>query len=390
MAALTSLGGVSIERFLAEYWQKKPLLIRNLIPEFDCPVDANDLAGLSLEEEVESRIVYKNLDGRPWQLQQGPFEREQLSQLPDKDWTLLVQGLDHWVPECSDILDHFRFIPNWQIDDIMASFAPPGGGVGPHYDHYDVFLLQAQGERRWQIGPECDVAVPSLPGTPLRIIENMSITEDWVLHPGDCLYLPPRVAHNGIALSNCITLSIGFRSPRVDELISSFADHFGQKQENQSHFYHSPKYRQNPGEITSSAIISLQSRLQALLEDPQEIAKWFGEFTTTPKHEGIVCPRPEEDKISGKDVPGLLSSHQEYRWNEGSRYTYSNHEQTIVLNVDGASYSLQPALLDWVKLLCKSNQIDPKTLQILSNTDVQFEILSDLINRGSLILEKES
>lgn len=159
------LGGLTPSEFLRDYWQKKPLVIRQAFPDFHCPVSADELAGLACEEGVESRIVIENDDGKPWQLHNGPFSPDRFSSLPEQDWTLLVQGLDHWVPDIADLLEHFRFIPNWRLDDIMASFAPKGGSVGPHYDQYDVFLLQAQGHRRWTFGGHCDHTSPRVEGT---------------------------------------------------------------------------------------------------------------------------------------------------------------------------------------------------------------------------------
>ena len=185
------LGGLTANEFLRDYWQKKPLVIRQAFPGFQCPVSQDELAGLACEEAVESRIVIENDAGKPWQLHNGPFTPDRFSELPEQDWTLLVQGLDHWVPEIADLLDNFRFIPNWRLDDIMASYAPTGGSVGPHYDMYDVFLLQAQGHRRWTFGGHCDHRSPRVEGTPLRILSSWDGEETVTLAPGDMLYLPP-------------------------------------------------------------------------------------------------------------------------------------------------------------------------------------------------------
>ena len=145
------LGEITADEFLAEYWQKKPLLIRNAIPNFIAPIEGDDLAGLSLEEEVESRLVI----GDDWQLEHGPFEESRFETLPDRNWTLLVQGVDLWIPEVADLLKSFDFLPAWRVDDIMVSYAEDGGNVGPHFDYYDVFLLQGSGQRHWQVGKLC-------------------------------------------------------------------------------------------------------------------------------------------------------------------------------------------------------------------------------------------
>ncbi|WP_020409741.1 cupin domain-containing protein [Hahella ganghwensis] len=382
---LQSLGSVSIEEFLSNYWQKKPLLIKNLFPDFECPLDHNDLAGLSLEEEVESRIVFENLNGKPWQLKHGPFEAEFLESLPDEDWTLLVQGLDHWVPEVADLLDQFRFLPNWRVDDIMASFAPVGGSVGPHYDQYDVFLIQAEGRRRWQIGPVCTASTERLDGTPLRIIKNMEITEDWVLEPGDALYLPPGVAHFGVALEHCITLSVGFRSPTKAELFSSFTDYCcDQPSANQHLTDHTTKPLKNPGKIQDDAINDFKTYLEEIIEDEQMLRTWFGEFVTSPKHDGIVEPVSEEEYISEHELEELfLVPEVRFRWNEGSRFSFLPLKDSLILAVDGHSYPLNSANQPWIELLCSSNQVDKEKLRELIS-DSELKLLATLFNQGSL------
>ena len=190
-ATLDVLGGISAEHFLKEYWQKKPLLIRQAFPGFLCPVSPDELAGLALEESVESRLIQEQQGEAHWVLENGPFEESRFGQLPATHWTLLIQQLDAWHEEINALKQHFSFIPNWRIDDIMASYAPQGGSVGPHYDQYDVFLLQAHGHRHWQIGQMCDEHSPQLEGTPLRILKAFEAQADWVLAPGDMLYLPP-------------------------------------------------------------------------------------------------------------------------------------------------------------------------------------------------------
>src|SRR5690606_19916097 len=201
------------------------------------------------------------------------------------------QGLDYWVPEVSDLLEHFRFIPNWRIDDIMASYAVPGGSVGPHFDYYDVFLLQAQGRRNWKVGPVCNGQEPRVEGTPLRILEDFQTTQEWVLEPGDMLYLPPQFAHYGIAVDDCITLSIGFRSPTHQEILSSWAD-FVCDQTTQEKHLDDPELtlQSNPGEITANVTVQVEQILRSFLDDRGRLVEWFGRYTTQPKYEGVVEP----------------------------------------------------------------------------------------------------
>jgi 50S ribosomal protein L16 3-hydroxylase len=209
---LEQLGDMPIETFLRDYWQKKPLLIRQAYPGFELPIDGDELAGLALEEEVESRIVLEH-GKTPWELRHGPFDEQTFSQLPESHWTLLVQAVDQWVPEIHELLQDFQFIPGWRLDDIMISYASDKGSVGPHFDYYDVFLLQGMGKRRWRIGQHCDSGSELVEGTPLKLLRNFETTDEWVLEPGDMLYIPPGIAHWGIAEGECITCSIGFRAP---------------------------------------------------------------------------------------------------------------------------------------------------------------------------------
>jgi len=383
---LKQLGDISIKTFLEEYWQKKPLLIKNLFPDYECSLDHNDLAGLSLEDEVESRIIFENYQGHPWHMIQGPFEADFLEALPEEKWTLLIQGLDHWVPEIADLLDQFRFIPNWRVDDIMASFAPVGGSVGPHYDQYDVFLLQAVGHRRWQLGPACNQDTPRLNSTALHIIRDMQTTEEWILEPGDALYLPPAFAHYGVALDHCITLSVGFRSPTQAEMLSSLTDHWCEQPGNDQHLQDNTSFPvSNPGLISHDIIANFKHQITTLLNDEIALKRWFGSFVTNPKHEGIVEPVAEEEKITPPEIAELaLMPEVTFRWNKGSRFSYLLAGDDIILGVDGNSFMLKVQALAWVELLCESNQVDKEQLLKLTYTKELKSLLATLFNQGSL------
>ena len=222
---LPLLGGLTPERFMRRHWQKKPLLIRQAMPGFEPPLARNDLFALAAREGVESRLIERGDTG--WTLRQGPFERRALPALKRPGWTLLVQGVDLHVQAAHELLQRFRFVPDARLDDLMISWASEGGGVGPHFDSYDVFLLQASGRRRWRIGRQDDLSLQ--PGVPLKILQNFTPEESFVLEPGDMLYLPPRWAHDGDALDgDCMTCSIGFRAPQrgglAGELLQRMAD----------------------------------------------------------------------------------------------------------------------------------------------------------------------
>ncbi len=213
-----ALQNLDIEDFVSQYWQKKPCVIREAFADFELPVTPEELAGLACEEDVHCRLVIERDDGS-WQLRYGPFEERDFLALPERNYSLLVSECEKWMPELNALLDPFRFIPDWRIDDLMLSYAPEGGSVGPHVDEYDVFLLQASGARRWRYGAkrlENPVLIPDLE---LAILEEFNHDHEIELHPGDMLYLPPGIAHHGVALEPCMTCSIGFRAPTAASVL---------------------------------------------------------------------------------------------------------------------------------------------------------------------------
>jgi len=379
-------GGLSAQEFLRENWQKKPRVIRQALPDFQCPVSADELAGLACEEAVESRIVIENDNGRPWQLHNGPFQPERFSELPATHWTLLVQGLDHWVPEIADLLDAFRFVPNWRLDDIMASYAPTGGSVGPHFDQYDVFLLQAEGQRTWQFGGRCDETSQRVDGTPLRILKDWTPEETVTLNPGDMLYLPPGIGHHGIADNDCITLSIGFRAPTVDDLLTGFTDFLCSRSDSGEHLPDPDlQVQSNPGTISPDVIDRLDSKMREKLQDRRQLALWFGQYSTAPKSLDIVVP-PEET-VTPDFLGQLLSADNQIRWNEGSRFAYYEFEDETALFVDGEQYLLRGEATPIAGVLCAGARLDMKALAGYAADEAICGLLCTLVNQGSLYFE---
>lgn len=277
---LTLLGGLSAEQFLAEYWQKKPLLIRQAIPGFNGLLSPNELAGLSCEEEVQARLVL--FQDNQWHVENGPFEEERFASLPERDWTLLVQGVNHYLPEAEELLQHFSFVPYARLDDLMVSFAPDEGGVGPHFDSYDVFLLQGEGKRLWRISEQDDLSL--IEDAPLRILQHFNAEQEWVLEPGDMLYLPPHVAHWGIAVGNAMTYSIGFRAPAAQELATVFLDYLQDKL-NISGMYADPdlQYQLHPAEISSNMLDKVSAMLEQIRWQREDIAVFLGRYLSEPK-----------------------------------------------------------------------------------------------------------
>ena len=214
----TLLGGLSPKNFLRDYWQKKPLLVRGALSGFQGLLTRSDLVELACRDDVQSRLVMQQ--NAEWQVRHGPFVPANFSRLSKKTWTLLVQDVNHFLPAAHDLLLRFNFIPHARLDDLMVSYAPKGGGVGPHFDSYDVFLLQGMGRRLWQISAQQDNSLVA--DAPLKILRNFYPEQEWVLEPGDMLYLPPGYAHNGVAQDDCMTYSIGFRAPSYQELATQF------------------------------------------------------------------------------------------------------------------------------------------------------------------------
>ena len=279
---------ISVDEFLSEYWQKKPLLIPNAFPNFESPLSPDELAGLALEEDIESRIVIEQGQSGPWELQTGPFEETVFTHLPESHWSLLVQAVDLWIPEVKVLLQKFDFLPPWRLDDIMVSYASIGGSVGPHFDYYDVFLLQGLGQRHWQIGQNCDHNSPRLSGTPLRILSDFKCSQEWTLNSGDMLYLPPQLSHWGIAENDCLTYSIGFRSPSLADMLGDLATEL--MTQDHPAYFRDPKLASSMANeaIHPSFIQQLKSLLGELLDDESLLEEWFARYMTAPKYPELV------------------------------------------------------------------------------------------------------
>ncbi|WP_044872842.1 cupin domain-containing protein [Pseudomonas sp. LFM046] len=377
---LQLLGGLTAREFLRDYWQQKPLLIRQAIPGFESPISPDELAGLSLEEEVESRLVLEHGE-RPWELRRGPFAEDTYQNLPEKEWTLLVQAVDQFVPEVAELLEHFRFLPSWRIDDVMISFAAPGGGVGPHFDNYDVFLLQGHGRRRWKIGQMCDADSALLPHADLRILADFQQTEEWVLEPGDMLYLPPRLAHFGIAEDDCMTYSVGFRAPSAAEVLTHFTDFLAQflpDEERYSDAGSAPV--SDPHEIQRDALDRLKTLLAEHMSDERLLLTWFGQFMTEPRYPELVAGADvEEDDFLAAIEDGAVLVR-----NPSARLAWSEVDIGLVLFASGQSRLLPSNLRELLKLICAADALHLENLGQWLADDEGRKLLLELIKQGSL------
>jgi 50S ribosomal protein L16 3-hydroxylase len=298
----TLLGGMSVEKFLAEHWHKKPLLVRQALPNFGDWLDRNSLSELACQDNSEGRLV--QFKRGQCQLEYGPFEAEELDALPKKNWSLLVSGINHLLPQGDWLLHRFDFIPAARLDDLMVSFAPPGGGVGPHFDSYDVFLIQGQGRRRWEISAQDDLTV--VEGAPLRILQQFRVDESWELEPGDMLYLPPQLAHNGVALTDCMTWSIGFRAPKAEEIVNQFLTYLQDKLELPG-MYSDPtlKHQKHVAEIPSAMLDWADKTIRAAARwDKSDITDFLGRYLSEPKSHVFFDPptRPKSLAAFAKTI----------------------------------------------------------------------------------------
>jgi 50S ribosomal protein L16 3-hydroxylase len=333
--------GLDAASFLRRFWQRQPIVMRRALPGFASPISPDELAGLACEEEVESRLVLERDGKRPWEVRHGPFAEDDFAALPPTHWTLLVQDVDKHLPEVARWRDAFRFIPHWRADDIMISYAEDGGSVGPHLDEYDVFLIQAEGRRRWLIDPSPAFEAPILPGLDLRILADFQARKTQLLEPGDLLYLPPGVPHWGIAEGPCMTWSVGFRAPAWGELAASWCEHSAQHRLPPGR-YRDPGLRPQtrPGEILPAVFKSVRETLSAALchASEQELRAWFGGFVTEPKEQLEVYPA--EAPIAPDDLLDRLA-HRRLRRNGYSRMAFCHGPGNVdLLFVNGSVYEI--------------------------------------------------
>ena len=361
---LTLLGGLSPSQFMRRHWQKKPLLVRQAIPQFSPPVLRADLFVLAAQEGVESRLV--QLVKGVWKLRHGPFQRRSLPALSQPDWTLLVQGVDLHHDAVNALMQQFRFVPDARLDDLMISYASDGGGVGPHFDSYDVFLLQAHGRRRWRIGRQKDLALRE--GIALKVLAQFEPEEEFVLEPGDMLYLPPRYAHDGVAEGECMTYSIGFRAPArqelAQELLVRLAEDAGE--EEAALLYRDAKQEavDTPAAIPAQLQAFAREALARALSQPLVLERALGEYLTEPKPSVWFEPG---------DVGVMLEG---VRLDRRSRMMYDTHHVFI----NGESYRAAGRDATLMRRLADERKLTARELARAS--DDALELLSQWCDAG--------
>ncbi|PJK08106.1 transcriptional regulator [Lysobacteraceae bacterium NML120232] len=363
--------GMSAEAFLRDYWQKKPLLIRNAFPAFQSPLQPEDLAGLACEEGSLARIVRHDWQADTWQVENGPFPEEKFPDMPHQNWTLLVQDVDKWDADVAALLTHFDFLPRWRIDDIMISFAAPGGSVGAHIDQYDVFLLQAQGHRRWQIDTRANPDETWRDDVPLRLLKNFNPNQDWVLAPGDMLYLPPGVPHHGVAEDACLTISVGLRAPSSAELLDHYAQTLAFDADERIRYADPDLAKpQDPNEIDDAALdraLAALARLQ--LHERDQLGEWFGRFISAYRVAEGQAPSP--DDAAAIDV--LASIHDGATWQRHpySRMAWRKSGDGALLFANGAAFK---ACVADAKIIAAAEKLDAG-------------IIFKLTQRGQILLQ---
>jgi 50S ribosomal protein L16 3-hydroxylase len=360
------LGGLSPHVFMRRHWQKKPLLIRQASADSTPWITRSQLFEIASRDDVESRLVVRN--GAQWRLRQGPFARRSLPAVSKPDWTMLVQGLDLHLDAAHALLSKFRFVPDARLDDLMVSWASEGGGVGPHVDSYDVFLLQLQGRRRWRIGPMKDATIE--PGLPLRILKNFEPEQEWLLEPGDMLYLPPRWAHDGVAQGECMTASIGFRAAPRGELGREILQRLLDDAEMPDN---DPLYR-DPRQIATAQPARVPEALQNFAADaverfrqaPHELKRALGEALSEPKRQVWF------------DAGEALEPNQAVALDRRTKMLYDDHHVFI----NGESFRAGGRDARLMNLLADERRLSMQRLAQLSTQ--AFELLSQWSQAGWL------
>ena len=365
----------NIETFLNEYWQKKPLVIRNAIPNFINPLSADELAGLALDDDMESRIVIETPHQTPcWQLQTGPFAESIFKTLSKTHWTLLVQGVDRVIPPVMDLLDHFNFIPQWRVDDVMVSYASMHGSVGPHYDNYDVFLLQGAGRRQWSLTTKNCNPNNAVANVDLRIMKQFDIEETYILEAGDLLYLPAHVGHHGVSLDDdCMTYSFGYRSYTGQEMWDSFGD-FLSEHITQPLLYRDPNWTslQSTAAIPDSAWLEARKLLVKMLSSDQQMKSWFGCFATSLDRQAeqqMLQPLLEEEIVTLPKFIEIVKSQQILVRDPTCRMAYLEDGSQLFIN--GCEWPIQNVSWELIKYC-----VDNRTLEVR-------EILSHLASENN-------
>jgi 50S ribosomal protein L16 3-hydroxylase len=378
---LTVLGGITAEQFLAEYWQKKPLLVRKGLPEIVGLLQPQDVQELALEEHASARLIrQKDKNPNEWHVKSSPLTKGDFQKLP-KLWSILVQAVDHYSFDLSELWKKFPFIPQWRRDDIMVSYAPKGGSVGKHFDFYDVFLVQGHGHRRWQLGQMCDVNTTFVPNQPLKLLPEIDVQFDEVLAPGDLLYVPPGMAHYGVAEDDCLTFSFGFRMPNVAGMMERISDQFSANTLLQNPVVDiARKQMSQIGEINSIELSYLKDLVLAQLQDSAALDAAIMSYMSEPKYPDNI---PEPDEIEADDLQEILHEGYEVLLEPASRLLYTESDGILSFWGNGEALCIAETFAPKLKAIADGESLafdsEFNELEILEN-------VAYLLNESILML----
>ena len=370
------LNQMSQNEFLTKYWQKKPVVIKQGFKNFVDPILPDELAGLAMEEEVESRLVYKK--DEKWQAEFGPFE--QYEHLGDKDWSLVVQALDNFSEEAAELIEPFRFLPHWRLDDLMASFATEGGGVGPHVDNYDVFICQGSGKRHWRVGDNSK-QTEVIAHEALLHVEAFEAIIDVELEPGDILYIPPGFPHEGIALEPSMSFSVGFRANSTVSLLSALADHLIDNELGTELLEDADRQAiTHSGEITNKDYDSIKNQLNNLLENEQVFKSFVGKFLTNAKHDLDLMP--SEEPFERDEVSQLLTIHSIKRLGGLRAFYFEDTINDGVFYINGEQKNVANEIVPVIKLLCDQSIVTTDELAPWYDNEQFISLMCELLDQG--------
>ncbi|RZF54485.1 cupin [Acinetobacter halotolerans] len=379
--SLTVLGGITAEQFLTEYWQKKPLLVRNAMPEIIGLLEPDDVKELALEEDVTARLIrQKNKNPNEWHVKSSPLTKGDFQKLPNL-WTLLVQAVDHYSFDIAELWKKFPFIPQWRRDDIMVSYAPQGGSVGKHFDFYDVFLVQGHGHRRWQLGQMCDESTAFVPDQPLKLLAEMDIHFDEVLAPGDLLYVPPGLSHYGVAEDDCLTFSFGFRMPNLSEMIDQVSDKFAENEILKKPLLDIPRQQvAQVGEVNSTEFSYLKTQLLDYLTQAPEFDAAIMSYMSESNYPNNI---PEPEEIEANDLTEIIGTGFQLILEPASRLLYRQLGESLDFWANGENVCVSTAFERHLKQIADGQSL---IFDEQFNAPEMLEDIAQLLNNAIVML----
>ena len=366
---------LDIDHFLDTYWQKKPTVIKQAFTDFTDPILPDELAGLAMEEEVESRLVYLDQD-KKWQAELGPFKT--FEKLEEDGSVLLIQAVDHWHEDAQQLVREFRFLPNWRVDDLMISYSTPKGGVGPHIDNYDVFIIQGSGSRHWRVGDNIEMNEFSAHAA-LKHCDAFDAIIDVKLETGDILYIPCGFPHEGYAIDESMSYSVGFRAPDQKDLISSFADHCIDNDEKAVRYTDKNIFnRENSGEISNQELHDLHHLLTQKSKKPEQLIDWLGVMLSEAKHDlDISQPDPQQTE---QEILEAFTAGEQFTRLGGLRTMYFEQDPDRVF-INGEVFLVDGAH-EFGKILCNQDEIGAEMIEFINSDKLALTLFTQLVNLG--------